>query len=259
MTYKKGTVHQNNLFVRCPYCGDSTHRSYVGHLSINLHTGTYICFRCSAKGKLSPQKHFELLEDYQGAMSLAQLDDIELPNLDPSIVKQETRITLLEHAYDPPFRVYAMRSPTGRITGYHYRHTDRKSSYHIGKMGFGYVGSYLDHPELRVVEGVYDVVYSTDVAVFGAITALKLKTLYPFSLTLAPDGDIIHNPYKRRSFLSTLNRLIKDGFDIQGIEVFKASDDPHSAYMAGIRGTTLSVAQFYLYVDELSKRIPSNG
>jgi hypothetical protein len=252
MTYRTGTVHQNNVFVRCPFCGDSTHRSYVGHLSINLHTGNYICFRCSAKGRLSTQEHFKLLEDYEGASSLAQIDDVELPNLDPSIIKEETRVTLLEHAYDHPFRVYAMRSPTGYTIGYHYRHFKEKWSYHIGKLGFGYVGNYLVHPELRIVEGVYDVVYPTDVTVFGSITAIKLKALYPFSLTLAPDGDIIHNAYKRKSFLSTLSRLLKDGFDIQGIEVFNASDDPHSAYMAGKRGTMLSVARFFIYADELT-------
>lgn len=244
MTYRIGTIHQNNIFVRCPHCGDSEHRSYVGHLSINIVTGMYRCFRCGAQGRLSTREHFLLYSDYSSAVALAQQDfdldtvPVGLPPL------EDDRHTLVPHSYVEPYRVYAMRSPTGRVVGYHYRHIHSKWHKNKGSLGYGYSGDYLGHSDIRLVEGVYDVVYPNDVAVFGGITMSKVLPLVPYTITLAPDGDIIAEDGKRESFIRSVKGLMRRGFAVQGIEVFGEGIDPHLSYTQNLPRIILTPSQF---------------
>jgi len=244
MTYRIGTTHQNNLFVRCTFCGDSEHRSYVGHLSINIITGSYHCFRCGAKGRLSTREHFLLYSDYVSAISLSQQDFgfDGIPSGLPPL--EDERHTLVPHSYVEPYRVYPMKSPTGRIVGYYYRHTETKYSLLKGNLGYGYNGDYLSHTDIRLVEGVYDVVYPNDVAVFGGLSMTKILPLMPYTLTLAPDGDVLYAEGKREGFVRSVKGLLRRGFAIQGIEVFEKDIDPHLSYTQNLPRVILTPNQF---------------
>lgn len=248
MTYRENTQHRNYLFVRCPFCRDSQKRDYVGHLSINIQSGSYYCFRCYISGKLSPQEHLELLNSYQANIELSMVDMDELPTLSGNQLF-DSRPTVLDHSYEPPFRVYQMRLPNGHVTGYYYRHTEYKYSTIKGHLGYGFFGDAIEHSSIRVVEGPYDAVYENDVCLFGSLSGIKFKHLYPYEITLAPDGDILADRYRRANFRYTVKSLLKKGYSIVRIEEYPQDIDPHIAFTMNIRPVIIDPNRFILERD----------
>ena len=65
MTQKAGTYVDGELWLRCPYCGDSDRNRWKAHFSINGE-GLYHCLRCKASGKLPTRERIAILTKILG-------------------------------------------------------------------------------------------------------------------------------------------------------------------------------------------------
>jgi len=166
MTYQVGTISKNNLYLRCPYCGDSTRRRGVGHLNIHLSSGAYYCYRCGNGGILAASQFLEIIEreglDVAAPIGLPAFEEYAtLP------IADDDRYTLLVSRLEGTCRIWEMRKPDGRVVGYHRRYPERQFE-NVGHKALGYVGNaLLSTGVIRVVEGVYDVVLPHSVCLFS--------------------------------------------------------------------------------------------
>lgn len=203
MSYTTNTVHNNNLYIRCPNCGDSKRRNYVAHFNISLANGLGYCYRCGYSTKLSLSQFVEITShlDITPPKDLMDLDAYEnIP------VTDDERYSLLLSRYndDEKYRQWEMRKPNGDIVGYHQRYAG-KVSRNIGLRGLGYVGTSLKTINvLRVVEGAYDVVLPDSVCVFGKITSSSIRLLKHYDLCLCPDRDCFDNSQGLKMLLDTV-------------------------------------------------------
>lgn len=249
MSYPKGTIKNNQLYIRCSHCGDSDRRDNIAHLSINLSNGLCYCFRCSYKGKLTTQEFIQILSEYSIDIDSTEYicepmrDVLRGVDYESSMLGRDSRYSLLERHTDSYGTIRTpMRDIQGNITGYQYRSKD-KVIVTEGIKGYGYIGDKLVNANtIRIVEGIYDVVYPNDVCVFGSINYSMLKPLYLYRMVLAPDWDIVHSRVKLQRFINMLNKLA--GYQIEHIEVFRKDIDPAIAYEQGIRGTLYTKEDF---------------
>jgi hypothetical protein len=246
MSYKVGTIHNDNLFVRCPYCGDSQSRLYIGHLSIKVDNGVYYCFRCGVSGKLSPVDFIEVLTQYNIECPVMPLyatlrDDRDYTGIN----YQDGRYSLLDRHTDSDGNVTVpMRDVHGNITGYQHRTPDKRI-HTEGVRGYGYVGNALVNTDyIRLVEGPYDVVYDNDVCVFGSLSYGMAQRLKLYTLLLAPDSDVIRQRSKLQSFTRMVDRLLVKGYNIKGVEIFEKGYDPGSTYEENRERKIISAAEF---------------
>jgi hypothetical protein len=249
MSYPKGTIKDGNIYIRCTICGDSDRRLYVAHMSVSLDKGVYYCFRCGAKGKLSASEYLQLVNQYDIDSTEYPLDFMYSPTVpleyESSVYTQDTRYSLLKRHTDSLGRISTpMRNLIGDIVGYQFRDRDKRIET-SGTKGYGYVGDKLVNTNtIRIVEGIYDVVYPNDVCVFGSITYRVLKKLKAYTMLLAPDGDIVHSRIKLQRFTKTVQRLLDESYSIVGVEVFNKDIDPGIAYEQGIRGKIYTAREF---------------
>lgn len=238
MSYKANTIHNGELYIRCPTCGDSTKRHWVGHLAINLSKGVYYCHRCGDSGRLTLEQFLELGIDCSAPDNLYNLEDFaSLPDT------LDDRYSLLTSQYNASegYRQWAMRKPDGTVVGYHHRYAGKVSE-NIGYRGLGFVGSELSSTNiLRVVEGAYDVVLPDSVCVFGKITKSSSRLLQHYQLCLCPDGDVLTS----RAGLEQLVGTVNANPNVLYIELIKDGLDPHEKYLTGEpRGCILSRNEF---------------
>jgi hypothetical protein len=246
MSYKAGTIHNDNLFVRCPYCGDSQSRLYIGHLSIKIEDGLYYCFRCGVSGKLSLVDFIDVLAQYNIECPETVLyDTLRDETYTSGTNYQDNRYSLLERRTDNKGNVtVAMRDVHGNITGYQHRTSDKRIQTE-GIKGYGYVGNSLVNTDyIRLVEGPYDVVYDNDVCVFGSLSYGMVQRLKLYTLLLAPDADVIRQRSKLQSFVRMVYRLLVKGYNIKGVEIFEKGYDPGRAYEENRQRKVLSAGEF---------------
>lgn len=181
--------------LRCHICGDSRKNEAKGHLSLNLVSGLYYCYRCGSGGVYSSTDIFELLMAEDGGMPLEDKSPPKkVPLLVPTIVSRRySNISPRYSAVFPSADVFPSRDVDGNILGWHGRFVgaSRLKAYTWGKRMFGYSGaSLLPASLLRVVEGPYDVLSDEDVCVYGTPTKAHAEALRGLELVLCPDSDV---------------------------------------------------------------------
>lgn len=246
MEHPPGSIEQNGeLWLRCPFCGDSPHHLNRCHFSINLRTGLYHCYRCRTSGKLLTSQLIVLIMQMGVDQVFSEFDledetiyEEELPQL--TVGPAVSRFSALKryHYRDPAksnllYDAFEIRDPLDeQITGVYLRRSDKKESKICGGGGFGWVGkgfptSSPNHP-LRVVEGPYDVLTDRDICTFGMVTQ-GVRDLHGHSVVLTPDGDVWIQPELFQSFLKQVYNLIHSrrlGPYLVGLEIIPDGKDP---------------------------------
>lgn len=235
---RTGTREGEELWVRCPFCGDSERHPNKAHFSVNLRRGVYHCLRCKASGKLTPKQLLNLgVYDDELYLSVTTADheeDVEFPVLVPGPASHRiTRLArnrLLDSEGD--WDAFPMYDPVvlDQI-GLHLRRGQRSQT--IGDVGYSWPNapealvSSAENP-LRFVEGIWDVMYDQDIVVFGIIHKKILSDFYGHYVILCPDGDVWEKPDLFKAFHKTLkwgmtNR--RSAF-ITGVEFLPHGKDP---------------------------------
>lgn len=223
---KAGQVKNNEVWIRCLFCGDSQHSLTKAHLRIHLDSGLYFCHRCNEKGRVTPSL-------------LARLNLLDLPSVDflhqeliPELYRgpltsRESLLPRWNTGQADAFKIYWLGQP--EPVGYYLRGSQKKI---LGFTGFAWpenpkpILSDASAP-LRLVEGPYDVKHPQDVCTFGLfnpkLIASQLKHHY---FILSPDGDVWTSPSRKRAFFSALTSIIKSKLNLVGVEFHEANQDP---------------------------------
>ena len=236
---KTGTQERGELWIRCPYCGDSKRSPDKAHFSVNLRTGVYHCHRCKAAGRLNTKQLLNLgLIGFE--VGLGELDQrmdpsaAEFPELIPGPATPRAselpRQRLLATGGD--WDAFEMFDPrTLELTGIYFRRG--KESRIVGDKTYSWPGapgalfSDGDRP-IRLVEGPWDVLEDRDVSVFGLISKTALADLYGHQVVLCPDGDVWKDMRLFKQLLRTIDwglRFSKSCY-IQGVEWIADGKDP---------------------------------
>jgi hypothetical protein len=235
MTARAGTVKDGELWIRCPFCGDSPYHPDRAHMSINIYSGIYHCYRCKASGRLSEKEQAQLLGFRDYLEETGEEDLFDRGQLIPGPASRRKSLLPRFHTNlnGEQFDAFEMKDPRkpGEITGTHLRGTGEKKSLTFGH-GIAWAGKKListsDSP-LRLVEGPYDVLYPKDVAAFGIISAFRnLKYLRGHYIILCPDGDIWTKPELFTSFKKFIHDYMRRPriAEIVGIEYIPDGKDP---------------------------------
>lgn len=233
------TVQNNELYVRCPFCGDSSHNLRKAHFSINLGKYVYYCYRCGVSGRLKPNQIVDLLAlvpnlDIQIEDTRLK-DKLPLTNILDNLVPLagSGRKSALDRWSYEGRDAFLSRSAGGQVVGVQLRHPDEKKIRTYGIRAFGFVGdTLLSSPKkpLRIVEGTYDVLYPQDVCVFGTIHYKALAPLKGHYIVLCPDGDVWQKPELAGKLIGALRKLTVYGDGrgayVQHVEYIADGKDP---------------------------------
>lgn len=236
------TLHNGELWVRCPFCGDSKRNSWKAHFSVAVRSGLYYCFRCGTTGKFSGNQVMELLyHSGHGIDSVGlemEIDQYDLnalyENLLPGpAIPRKTRAKRYNTAVEGVGRVdvFEMFHPDRSLSGILQRAQGYSRVY--GERGLIWpsraesLSSSQDNP-IRVVEGPYDIQDDRTFAVSGLITFRALEKFFRYQyLILTPDGDIWTKPDLTRQFIRLLKKAtLSTSFKIAGVEIISGGRDP---------------------------------
>jgi len=231
MTGKAGEVKNGELWLRCPFCGDSQRDSRKAHYSVNR-AGLYYCVRCHRGGRLPLSVYLRLLTDGPLRSGGDALDDDWedlLEELDPGPGSQRFSALDRFHIGDPgggALDVFLSRNVDGEIVGLALAGEGRKTV--EGRKLFGFAGdealvSTPDDP-LRIVEGPYDVLSDRDVCVFGLPSVKVMRRLRGHFVLLCPDGDVWPDFTKRQVIMRALSDT--RGPMYVGVEMLRDGEDP---------------------------------
>jgi len=226
---KLNSIVHDNLYVRCPKCGDSQNPNHA-HLGIQLHTGEYNCLRCHFKGRLTTQLLFELqLRDFP---SLDYNSSSPLPEIfrGPGSSRKSKLARYHSDAGEDIFYSWWNDSHVG----YYMRGHKMKKLW--GFSGFNWANapspliSSEDNP-LHFVEGPYDVQDDRTVCFFGIPSYQKINQFFKeHFFILKPDGDIWTQPGRFGIFKSILQRIIEANIGLMGVEFLPKGADPDEGY-----------------------------
>lgn len=224
MTGRHGKEEHGELWIRCPFCGDSPNDLTKAHFSVNLKTGAYHCHRCKVGGFLSTKRRMALAMHSESTLSEQRLIDYDqlIPGAGSS------RRSLLPRFHfrkgEEVWDAFEMRNPkSGEVAGIHLR---RPGASHTMGNGVAWATRLLsseDQP-LRLVEGPYDVLYPEDLCCFGLPSTKILRALMGHYVILCPDGDVWENEDLKRQILKLL--WGRSRCNIIGIEYIKDGKDP---------------------------------
>lgn len=235
MSQTVGTVNHDELWLRCPECGDSQSNPNKGHLSINLRKGVFHCVRCSYGGSLTIKQVFDLMAIYDlGSVRSAIPHELIPVNQGAgstrfSALPRYSYVDELNQTWD----VFSVRDPVhDEQVGQYLRFQEQ--SLLFGETGLGYVGNHLksspDRP-LRLVEGPYDVLSSQDVCCFGFIRRSQINLLKGHVLLLCPDGDVWEDQQLRERMTKILTwSLNANSLHVVGLEMIPDGLDPDECH-----------------------------
>lgn len=252
MTGKIGEVSDNELWLRCPECGDSQHDLSKAHFSINLTTFVYNCLRCGYSGRLGPKEVLDLISrpDLDLSFGIESWEDRQKREQDRSEEEDDEYPPYLKGAGSPRpsllerfhyqqesqkgllWDVFEMRHPKDKdLIGTQFRCGKKRIDF--GELGYGWVGPDLkSSPEnpLFLVEGPYDVVKPDYVCVFGLISKGKLTPLSGHTVVLVPDGDVWVKSDLLKGFIYLLEWLMNHRqIYLEGIVHIYDGKDPDEA------------------------------
>ena len=223
MTGKAGFIKEDELWIRCPFCGDSQNDPTKAHFSVNA-DGLYYCLKCHTGGRLG-NKEFLAVAPLFGKESI-ELEEVQaLPELIPGPGSQ--RASRL-HRYHLPTGedAFQMRNQKSEIIGIA---TIGKQRRIYGKRGLGYRDVLVSSPQkpLIIVEGPYDVLYDDEICLFGLPSPGALKMLKGQYIILCPDGDLWVEPEKTKILISIVKRIVKMKDPILvGVQMIPGGLDP---------------------------------
>lgn len=246
MKMRNGQLENDELWVRCIFCGDSQNDPEKAHFSVNIKSFVYHCLKCGAGGKLSTKQVFDLVSqldldhafhlDLQGQKT--EIEELELPELIPGAATH--RFSALPRFHyrsgGPTTEVnmdaFQMRHPKDNlVTGVHLRGPEKHITY--GDHGYGWVspGPLLSSPDepLRLVEGPYDVLEPCDVCFFGLLSSTHIHELTGHYLILCPDGDVWQKKALLRKMVRTIRTLLLAPYKapvLIGVEYLPDGKDP---------------------------------
>lgn len=231
MTGRPGERRGNELWLRCPYCGDSQKDKNHAHYSVNTE-GKFHCLRCGVGGHLSLRDlltyvyadHRDFVAEVTHEIDWEDMLDEILPGAAYSRASALDRfhIDTLNQHYD----VFLSRDTEGDIVGLALFDLTRKRRMVLGTKLFGWAGTALTSSvttPLRLVEGPYDVMGTQDVCTYGLPSRNQLRRLQGHYVILCPDGDVWPDATKRRAILRLLDVT---GPTILGIERLPDDKDP---------------------------------
>lgn len=175
MTGRAGERRGNEIWLRCPHCGDTQKSQSKAHYSINSE-GLFHCLRCGVGGRLSLRDylkflyadHRDLIPDVSTALDWEDILDELLPGPGYSRPSALDRFHLSN--VDRHYDVFLSRTPEGDIVGLALSDLAHRRRMLVGTRSFGWAGAALTStPQgpLRLVEGPYDVMGTQDVCTYG--------------------------------------------------------------------------------------------
>lgn len=234
MTQLTNKIIDGNLWLRCPFCGDSKHNQRKAHFSIRLIDGAYFCHRCGEGGFYKPHEFLTMT-------------GMDLMTSTPVLAKTATSFyeEIIQHRQPGPgsprksklsrwhfnvpgkglVDVFESRTLKGSLSGVHLRPTWEKKHRTYGNRLFGFAKEKLFTPyPVRIVEGPYDVVTESDVCLFGLPSRKQVKALGGFKVILCPDGDV----WESENLLSRFCRRFHPiyGVIVVGVEKLPKDKDP---------------------------------
>lgn len=224
-------IRGNELYVRCIYCGDSKDH-WKAHLSINLSTGQFHCFKCQQSGRVTPQVLFELqMTDYPALFAHSREKEL-LPTILAGPGTQ--RRSLLDRFHTPSGEDIFYSWWKDQHVGYYMRAPRMKKLWGFSGTCWYHAPvpqiSSVENP-LRFVEGPYDVLSPQDVCFFGIPNITKITQFYKeHYFVLVPDGDLWTAPAKFAILQSLIDQLIQKNFGFLGVEFLPQNLDPDSGH-----------------------------
>lgn len=243
MTALAGTYKDGELWLRCPYCGDSEKHKDKAHFSVNG-AGLYHCMRCGIGGKLKLRKQIQLLTKYgleYGVVPSKKMRGVPWDKIFEDLMPGpgSTRESNLQrfHLMTPSafFDVFLIRDVKGLGRGLQLVNVQTNKKKILGKKGLGYrdpLVPYYDLP-IRIVEGPYDVLSRGDVCTFGLPSYNLLRGLKGISVVLCPDGDVWNRPQLIYALKETVKDSLEAGVLISYIEQLPPYEDPGSTRKRG--------------------------
>lgn len=264
MTGRPGERTGNELWLRCPHCGDSQKSKNKAHYSVNSE-GLYHCLRCGVGGRLHLRDYIAYV--WRDHADLLHHDALVGPDSDWEDLLDEltpgpgySRFSALDRYHvrttTELLDVFLSRNTRGDITGLCLADLDAKRKRVVGTRSLGWSGSELTSSAaapLRIVEGPYDVLTDRDICTYGLPSKNQLKRLKGHYVLICPDGDVWPDPGKRRAIL---NLLTVPGPTIVGFEVLGADEDPDDVpYAQRTRITVKEMQKPWRQRDRLRRRI----
>lgn len=260
------TVEGNELWLRCPYCGDSQRNLRKAHFSVNLMTGAYHCFRCNTSGRYTSREVFNLAGDLH--LDLSELPDApDIENAPPILIPGagSSRLSALPRfhhtTWDPDHeRIdtwddFELWNSRGTERAGILSRLGKKARIH-GNRGYGWSSenprlSDPDNP-LRFVEGPYDVLDDDEIMVSGTLSPWKIaQDFKSHFIILTPDGDVWESKGLRRTFLYGLKRVLEQGVvSVVGVELIPDGKDPDQVAPED---------RIFISQEELSALVERNG
>jgi hypothetical protein len=238
MKWTDGAFDGQELYFRCPHCGDSERHPQKTHCSVNIFTSIYYCLRCQASGKVSSDEMGLLTKDIN-------FDKVKQLKVDPlyetdSIMEMITeklrpgpgmgRYSALDRWHiktqdDTKLDIFKVTNASRELVGYHVRPPDKKYTRTYGQRLLGIPSSIRYNKPWRIVEGPFDCLDPhTDVVVFGFPSVAQAKALYGKPLIICPDGDVFEDYRKLRSFMKPF--LWDNNVLIEYVERLPPNTDP---------------------------------
>lgn len=231
MAGRVGEIKNGELWIRCPYCGDSRYNLWKAHMSVNLERGLFHCHRCNVGGILPPKLKAQLLSFPETTNIERQLlDDLGEVIPGPGSTRK-SRLARYHYRNEEGvlFDVFEMKDPkTSKRTGFHMRGPEKLSLTYGTGLGWEGKKKLISSPAfpLYLVEGPYDVTLPREICCFGLVTSRRiLQKLKGQYVVLVPDGDV----WQREDLLRSLLKLLKNPpreCTIIGVEYLPDGKDP---------------------------------
>jgi len=240
------TIHGGELWLRCPYCGDSKMNIDKAHLSVRLTDGAYHCYKCHTGGYLTTKErisYFGVGTIFNNSKPIKRDSYNEYLRIRDklSLGEASARKSFLTryHYWDDSLThwdAFLAFDSSGIDCGVLLRNSGgRKAALYYGDKGIAWPNADLSDLEssynapVRVVEGPYDVLDTTYACVFGMITKGPLEKFLGHQVILVPDGDIWTEPLNLAIFKKLLFQIaygwVKGPF-VLGVEVIPKGLDP---------------------------------
>lgn len=246
MTGRVGKISQNSeIWVRCPFCGDSKRDPTKAHMTINPAKALYHCRKCNAGGRMTYSQLLKLLYDQNIALEDLSFFEPEASTDDLHVISEEDFPELEEgpgNSRDSLLHRYHLAHGQDIWDAFKIRDNDLETvgillrrpgkSIILGSnSGLLWYGDYSlrSTPEdpLYIVEGPYDVLRKRDVCISGMISSETMTRLRGHSLVLTPDGDVWTDQSLFFRIAKSIEKIMRNGeIYLAGLEVIPDGKDP---------------------------------